>query len=100
VAGGEALLSPSVTRRVMNAVVGPATLSTSPDRLAPLTDREREVLIEVATGRSNDEIAAALYISPAAARTYVGRLLTKLQTRDRAELVVIAYESGLVTAGR
>lgn len=98
VAGGEALLSPSVTRRVMDAVTTQAH-PTAADRLEQLTQREREVLAEVALGRSNDEVAAALYISPATARTYVSRLLTKLDARDRSQLVVIAYESGLVTPG-
>ncbi len=98
VAGGEALLSPSVTRRVMDAA-GTRAQPTSAHRLERLTQREREVLAEVALGRSNDEVAAALYISPATARTYVSRLLTKLDARDRSQLVVIAYESGLVTPG-
>lgn len=98
VAGGEALLSPSVTRRVMTAAVSPSG-PVKPERLAGLTEREREVLVAVAGGRSNDEIAAALFISPATARTYVSRLLAKLHARDRSQLVVIAYESGLVRAG-
>jgi DNA-binding CsgD family transcriptional regulator len=67
-------------------------------RLAGLTEREREVLAQVGRGRSNDEIAAVLHISRATARTYVSRLLAKLQARDRAQLVVVAYETGL--AGR
>ncbi|MFD1152204.1 response regulator transcription factor, partial [Saccharothrix hoggarensis] len=71
----------------------------SGDRLAALTPREREVLAEVGTGRSNAEIADRLVISAATARTHVGRLLAKLDARDRAQLVVIAYETGLVTAG-
>ncbi|MGW0518664.1 MULTISPECIES: response regulator [unclassified Crossiella] len=98
VAGGDALLSPAVTRRVMHAA------ATSPPRadlrrLAVLTDREREVLATVGAGRSNDEIAALLHISPATARTHVSRLLTKLHARDRAQLVVLAYETGLITPG-
>ncbi|WP_447009194.1 response regulator transcription factor [Saccharothrix hoggarensis] len=98
VAGGDALLSPAVTRRVMRAAAaGPAPRSG--DRLAALTPREREVLAEVGTGRSNAEIADRLVISAATARTHVGRLLAKLDARDRAQLVVIAYETGLVTAG-
>ncbi|GII78029.1 DNA-binding response regulator [Sphaerisporangium rufum] len=98
VASGEALLSPAVTRRVMDAVAAvPGRLD--PGRVAALTDREREVLAQIATGRSNAEIGAALYISPATARTYVSRLLTKLDARDRTQLVVIAYESGLVRPG-
>jgi DNA-binding NarL/FixJ family response regulator len=99
VAAGEALLSPSVTRRVMTAAVTARPSPLKPERLAGLTEREREVLVEVAGGRSNDEIAATLFISPATARTYVSRLLTKLHARDRSQLVVFAYESGLVRAG-
>lgn len=98
VARGEALLPPSVTRRVMDAASTRAH-PTAAHRLEQLTQREREVLAEVALGRSNDEVAAALYISPATARTYVSRLLTKLDARDRSQLVVIGYESGLVTPG-
>jgi DNA-binding NarL/FixJ family response regulator len=98
VAAGEALLSPSVTQRVMAAV---ATSGRPADesRLAPLTDRERELLAEIGAGRSNDEIARRLFLSPATARTYVSRLLTKLDARDRAQLVHIAYETGLVRPG-
>lgn len=98
VAGGDALLSPAVTRRVMAAVT-PPPLPGAQLRLAGLTEREREVLAEVAAGSSNDQVAATLFISPATARTYVSRLLTKLQARDRSQLVVIAYETGLVTPG-
>ncbi|GLY68290.1 response regulator [Amycolatopsis taiwanensis] len=98
VAGGEALLSPSVTRRVMAAL---ATSPQPPDpgRLDRLTERERELLAEIAAGRSNDEIAERLFLSPATARTYVSRLLTKLDARDRAQLVHLAYETGLVRPG-
>ncbi|MQA81064.1 MAG: response regulator [Streptosporangiales bacterium] len=99
VAGGEALLSPSITRRVMDAAASSAPLR-SDERLAPLTERERQVLVEIAAGRSNDEIAEVLSISPATARTYVSRLLSKLLARDRAQLVVIAYQSGAVPSGR
>jgi DNA-binding NarL/FixJ family response regulator len=97
VAGGEALLSPAVTRRVMTAAIKAPPVRPAP--LPELTEREREVLTEVAAGRSNDEIAGALFISPATARTYVSRLLAKLHARDRSQLVVIAYESGVVRAG-
>jgi DNA-binding NarL/FixJ family response regulator len=97
VAGGEALLSRAVTRRVMTAAI--KAPQPKPLPLPDLTEREREVLTEVAAGRSNDEIAAALFISPATARTYVSRLLAKLHARDRSQLVVLAYESGLVRAG-
>ncbi|MCP2253526.1 DNA-binding response regulator, NarL/FixJ family, contains REC and HTH domains [Prauserella aidingensis] len=99
VARGDALLSPAVTRRVMRAAAdGPAPVSG--ERLAALTEREREVLAEVGTGRSNGEIAERLFMSPATARTHVGRLLTKLDARDRSQLVALAYETGLVTPGR
>ena len=98
VAAGDALLSPGVTRRVLDAV---ATAPGAPeaDRVRGLTDREREVLAEIAAGRSNTEIGAVLSISPATARTYVGRLLAKLHARDRAQLVMIAYESGVARPG-
>ena len=98
VASGDALLSPSITRRVM-AAFAMATPSTSvADRwpLEQLTDREREVLIEVGRGHSNNEIAARLHMSPATARTHVSRLLTKLHARDRSQLVIAAYQTGLV----
>jgi DNA-binding NarL/FixJ family response regulator len=67
--------------------------------LTALTSREREVLAQVAAGLSNDEIAAALYLSPLTVKTHVSRMMTKLSVRDRAQLVVLAYESGLVTPG-
>ncbi|MDQ0377601.1 response regulator [Amycolatopsis thermophila] len=98
VAGGEALLSPSVTRRVM-ATLARGHAPADPARLARLTERERELLREVAAGRSNDEIAQRLFLSPATTRTYVSRLLSKLDARDRAQLVHIAYETGLVRPG-
>ena len=97
VAAGEALLSPSVTRRVMRAAA--ASDRPSPERLDVLTGREREILAEVGAARSNAEIATRLHISPATARTHVGRLLSKLGARDRAQLVVIAYEAGLIRPG-
>ncbi|MEQ4725690.1 response regulator transcription factor [Nonomuraea sp. B19D2] len=98
VAGGEALLSPSVTRRVLAAVADrhPPPREQLP---AALTERERELLAEIAAGRSNDEISRRLFLSPATTRTYVSRLLTKLGARDRAQLVHLAYESGLVEPG-
>jgi DNA-binding NarL/FixJ family response regulator len=98
VAAGEALLSPSVTRRVLTTLAS-GHRPTDPTRLAPLTERERELLAEIGAGRSNDEIATRLFLSPATARTYVSRLLTKLDARDRAQLVHIAYETGLVRPG-
>ncbi len=97
VAAGEALLSPAVTRRVMQAAA--ASAQPSPARLDGLTAREREILAEVGAARSNAEIAARLHISPATARTHVGRLLSKLGARDRAQLVAIAYETGLIRPG-
>ncbi|WP_037295426.1 response regulator transcription factor [Saccharomonospora azurea] len=99
VTGGEALLSPSVTRRVLAAVAADSG-SVQPRLLDSLTGREREVLAQVAAGLSNAEIGAVLHLSPATARTYVSRLLAKLGARDRAQLVHIAYESGLVRPGR
>jgi DNA-binding NarL/FixJ family response regulator len=100
VAAGEALLSASVTRKVIEGIVsGPAGVADRA-RLNELTEREREVLAGVGRGLSNDEIAAEIHISPATARTYVSRMLTKLGARDRAQLVVIAYETGLVRPGR
>jgi DNA-binding NarL/FixJ family response regulator len=100
VAAGEALLSASVTRKVIEGIVsGPAGIADRA-RLNELTEREREVLAGVGRGLSNDEISAEIHISPATARTYVRRMLTKLGARDRAQLVVIAYETGLVTSGR
>ncbi|TDD24055.1 response regulator [Nonomuraea diastatica] len=95
VAAGQALLSPAVTQRVMRAAAGSPGGAPQPRLLAGLTEREREVLGEIAQGRSNAEIAAELHISAATARTYVSRLLTKLDARDRAQLVVIAYRAGL-----
>lgn len=95
VAAGDSLLSPAVTAAAMRAV------ADAPRRLddAGLTEREREVLTLVGRGLTNDEIARALYLSPATARTYVSRLLTRLDARDRAALVVLAYETGLVRPG-
>ena len=99
VAGGDALLSPSVTRRLIAEFASRSRPSASPDALAPLTDREREVVSLVGEGLSNDEIAARLVVSPATAKTHVSRAMVKLHARDRAQLVVIAYESGLVRPG-
>jgi len=93
VAGGEALLSPSVTRRVLARFGG---ASGPPVDLGVLTEREREVAAWVATGRSNDEIAAALAVSPATIRTHVGRAMLKLNARDRAQLAVYAIRAGLI----
>jgi DNA-binding NarL/FixJ family response regulator len=100
VAGGEALLSPSITRRVMQQLAATTASAANPGLLADLTEREREILRHIGLGESNDEIAKNLYISPATARTYVSRLLAKLDARDRSQLVIIAYESGLITPGQ
>lgn len=99
IARGEALLAPSVTRRLIAKFASrrrPNTEEVS-RRLADLTEREREVLSLVAQGMNNEEIAGQLVISPATAKTHVSRILSKLEARDRAQLVVIAYESGLVS---
>ena len=101
VAGGESLLSPSVTRRLIGEFVNRSGTSATPSpALDVLTDREREVLGLVGGGLSNQEIAAELFISVATARTHVSRTMTKLYARDRAQLVVAAYESRLVTPGQ
>ncbi|WP_069162689.1 response regulator [Nocardia altamirensis] len=100
VAKGDALLTPSITRRMISAFARqPTAPATPPDLLAALTDREREVLEHVAAGRSNAEIAETLHLSVATVKTHVGRLLTKLAVRDRAQLVVLAYETGIVIPG-
>lgn len=98
VASGDSLLSPSVTATVMRAAASHTVTDRSP--LDGLSEREIEVLTLVGRGRTNDEIAADLFLSPATARTYVSRLLGKLHVRDRAALVVLAYETGLVSPGR
>ena len=99
VAGGDALLSPSVTRRLIGEFAARAKEPQHPGGLAELTDREQEVLALVGDGLSNNEIAKRLYVSPATAKTHVSRAMIKLHARDRAQLVVIAYESGLVRPG-
>ena len=100
VASGESLLAPSVTTRLIREFVARPTAGRArPDLLADLTEREREVLLLVAEGLSNAEIAGRLVVSPATAKTHVSRILTKLGLRDRTQLVVLAYESGLVVPG-
>ena len=99
VAGGEALLSPSVTKQLIAEFAARAKEPRTPDSLEQLTDREREVVALVAEGLSNEEIAGRLFVSPATAKTHVSRAMGKLGARDRAQLVVIAYESGLVRPG-
>jgi DNA-binding NarL/FixJ family response regulator len=100
VARGDALLSPSVTRRLIATIASrsPAR-AVDPAGLALLTEREREVLALVGAGLSNEEIASELYMSPLTAKTHVSRTMAKLHARDRAQLVVAAYESGLVRPG-
>jgi DNA-binding NarL/FixJ family response regulator len=99
VAAGESLLSPSITATVMRYMAERLRGTVHDTPLARLTDREREVLALVGRGLSNEEIAGELFLSPATARTYVSRLLAKLAARDRARLVVMAYETGLVVPG-
>ena len=100
IADGEALLSPRVTRRlVAEFAKRPAVAVEAAHRLGGVTEREREVLVLIARGLSNTEIAAELYLSIATVKSHVGRLLTKLGARDRAQLVIAAYEAGLVTLG-
>jgi DNA-binding NarL/FixJ family response regulator len=100
VAGGDALLAPRVTRRLITDLASrPERPRIDGHQLDVLTEREREVLSLVAGGLSNDEIATQLYVSPLTAKTHVSRILTKLAARDRAQLVVLAYESGLVIPG-
>ncbi|MEU8308027.1 response regulator transcription factor [Actinomadura sp. NPDC048955] len=99
VAAGEALLAPTVTRRLIAEFTRqPRTASPLPRALDGVTERERQVLALVARGLSNTEIADHLHLSLATVKTYIGRLLTKLRARDRAQLVIIAYESGLAGA--
>jgi DNA-binding NarL/FixJ family response regulator len=101
VAAGDALLSPGITRHLIEAFVQRPTMARRPhaSRIDVLTERERDVLAQVAQGLSNAEIADQLYISPATVKTHIARTLTKLDARDRAQLIVIAYESGLVRPG-
>jgi DNA-binding NarL/FixJ family response regulator len=101
VATGDAVVAPSATRRLLEQVADrlPGVGGAGDARLETLTDREREVLLAVAQGASNAEIGAELYMAEATVKTHVGRLLAKLGKRDRVQLVVFAYESGLVRAG-
>ncbi len=99
VAAGDALLSPGITRRLIAEFTSRPVRRADPAGMSALTDREREVVALVATGLTNDEIATELFVSPATARTHVGRAMTKLHARDRAQLVVFAYPSGLVAPG-
>jgi DNA-binding NarL/FixJ family response regulator len=100
-AAGDALLAPSVTRRLIEAFVArPAQTLPPPSRLATLTPRERDILLLVARGRSNLEIARDLVVSEATVKTHVAHLLAKLGLRDRVQAVILAYETGAVTPGR
>jgi DNA-binding NarL/FixJ family response regulator len=99
VAAGDSLISPRMTRRLVSEFAARAKEPRPARDLASLTDREREVMALVAGGLNNEEIAARLYLSPATVRTHVSRAMTKLNARDRTQLVVLAYESGLVRPG-
>jgi DNA-binding NarL/FixJ family response regulator len=100
VARGDALLAPSVTRRLIaDLAARPDSERPAPPELDVLTDREREVLVLVGRGFTNAEIGTSLFVSPATAKTHVSRVMTKLYARDRAQLVVIAYETGVVRPG-
>jgi DNA-binding NarL/FixJ family response regulator len=105
VAAGDAVVSPRVTRRLLEEYaqvlpLSPAQREQQYPRLSALTEREREVLIAVARGLSNAEIAAALFVSEATVKSHVGRILAKLGLRDRVQVVVLAYEAGLIRPGR
>jgi DNA-binding NarL/FixJ family response regulator len=101
VAAGDALLAPSITRRVIEEFASQAPAAAPPTvDLGQLTEREHEVLVHMARGLSNSEIAAELYLGETTVKTHVGRVLMKLDLRDRVQAVVLAYESGLVQPGR
>ncbi len=99
VASGDALLSPGVTRRLLTQVAGAIGAPLDDGVIAGLTEREREVLGLVGRGLTNEEIGGALFLSPLTAKTHVSRIMSKLAARDRVRLVVIAYETGLVSPG-
>ena len=99
VADGEALIAPAITKRLIAEFAARPDPNRHSAMLADLTDREREVLVEVGRGHNNAEIAEQLIMSPLTAKTHVSRIMTKLGARDRAQLVVTAYETGLVTPG-
>lgn len=100
VAAGEALLAPAITKRLISEFAARPDPAKAGRTLGALTDRERDVLVEIGRGLPNAEIAARLVISPLTVKTHVSRILAKLDARDRAGLVVLAYETGLVTPGR
>ncbi|MEU4548334.1 response regulator transcription factor [Nonomuraea dietziae] len=99
VARGDALIAPSITRRLIAEFAGRVKRPAPGPQMNALTEREREVMELVAQGLSNDEIAARLVLSPATVKTHVSRIMTKLDVRDRAQLVVLAYEAGVITPG-
>jgi DNA-binding NarL/FixJ family response regulator len=99
VAGGEALLSPTVTRRLIAEFASRTRQARGVPGLAELTPREREVVALIASGLSNEEISRKIYVSPSTVKTHAARAMTKLGARDRAQLVVLAYEAGLVRPG-
>ncbi|GAA3742780.1 response regulator transcription factor [Leifsonia bigeumensis] len=99
VAAGDALLSPGVTRRLLERISTRLTEPPDAQALQVLTEREREVLALVGQGLTNDEIGGRLFLSPLTAKTHVSRIMSKLAARDRVQLVVVAYETGLVRAG-
>ena len=99
VARGDALIAPAITRRLIAEFTARAPHPDPGPRLSALTERERQVMVLVAAGLSNNEIAARLVLSPATAKTHVSRIMTKTQVRDRAQLVILAYESGLTVPG-
>jgi DNA-binding NarL/FixJ family response regulator len=99
-AAGNALLAPTVTRRLIEAFARrPPAVAPSPSLLASLTARERDILLQVARGRSNAEIAVALFVSEATVKTHIGHVLAKLGLRDRVQAVIMAYEAGIVVPG-
>lgn len=104
IAAGDALLAPSVTRRLLDTFAGQRRVNeTSPaarDAVSRLTDREREVLLHMARGLSNSEVATAMYLGETTVKTYVGRILSKLNARDRVQAVVTAFDAGLVVPGK
>ncbi|MCL2091389.1 MAG: response regulator transcription factor [Micrococcales bacterium] len=97
---GDAVIAPASTRRLIDHVAHLTEIDEDPERFGDLTDREREVLVHVARGLSNAEIAAALYLAETTVKTHIGRILTKLDARDRVQAVVTAYEGGLVRPGQ
>jgi DNA-binding NarL/FixJ family response regulator len=99
VAGGDALLAPSVTRRLIAEVISRTRADITVPGLSELTEREREIMMLIVVGLSNDEIANRLTISPATVKTHASRIMGKLGARDRAQVVVFAYQAGIVGAG-